>query len=166
MGRARNSGERTQAIPVTLCFVRAGGRILLLRTAPTKDRFRGLWNGIGGHVHPGEDVREAAARELREETGLQAGALRLGAVIHEVGLLGHAHLLFAFVAEIDAAAARRIPLESREGRLAWFDPEAIPWDEAVPDLRELLPRVLEADEPIFGTQTFDGADGSVELRLS
>jgi ADP-ribose pyrophosphatase YjhB (NUDIX family) len=117
-------------------------------------------------VRPGEDVREAAAREVREETGLEPRALRLRAVIHEVGLLGRSYLLFAFVAEADEGRAERVPRESREGELAWFEIAEIPWHEVVPDLRELLPRLLEPGEPVFGTQRFDGADGSLELRLS
>ncbi len=76
--------ERVAAVPVTLCFVRAGEHVLLLRADETKDRFRGLWNGLGGHVRPGEDVRAAARRELREESGLEPEALQLRAVVQQM----------------------------------------------------------------------------------
>lgn len=47
------------------------GRLLLIKrgTSATKS---GLWAIPAGYVDYGEDVREAAARELREETGLEA----------------------------------------------------------------------------------------------
>ena len=161
----RLMGERAAAVPVTLCFLRAGERVLLLRSAGRKDRFRGLWNGLGGHVRSGEDVRDAARRELLEESGLEPSQLRLRAVIHETGLLGRPHLLFVFTACVDESEAQRAPPPIPEGELAWFRPAEVPWAQAVPDLRVLLPRLLESDELLFGTQEFDGTDRPVRLRL-
>jgi len=154
--------ERAAVVPVTLCFVRSGDHVLLLRIASHKDRFPGCWNGVGGHVRTGEDVRAAVAREIREETGLEPRDLRLRAVIHETGLVGRSHLLFVFTAGVEKRDALR---ESHEGKLAWFELSALPWTELVPDLRTLLPRVLEAPEPLFGVQHFDGGDRSLALEI-
>lgn len=50
----------------------AAGRLLLVRRADN-----GAWCPVGGCMEPGETVEKTAGRELREETGLQAGAFRL-----------------------------------------------------------------------------------------
>jgi 8-oxo-dGTP diphosphatase len=47
------------------------GRLLMVRRGPEVTR-PGLWSMPAGYVDYGEDVREAAARELAEETGLVA----------------------------------------------------------------------------------------------
>lgn len=44
------------------------GRVLLVERG--KGAPRGLWSFPGGHVEPGEKVRDAAIREVAEETGL------------------------------------------------------------------------------------------------
>ena len=162
----RPMGERVSAVLVTLCFVRADERVLLLRAGEGKDRFRGLWNGLGGHVRPGEDMRAAARREVCEESGLEPRKLRLRALIHETGLLGRPHLLSVFSAEVNPSEVWSAPRASTEGELRWFGLNEIPWDELVPDLRLLLPRLLEGDALLFGTQEFDGDDRPLRLRLS
>lgn len=48
------------------------GHLLLHRRTDT-----GLWGTPGGALEPGETLEETARRELREETGLEAGHLRL-----------------------------------------------------------------------------------------
>ena len=44
------------------------GRLLLVLRA--NEPSRGLWSVPGGRIEPGESARAAAAREVREETGL------------------------------------------------------------------------------------------------
>ena len=48
------------------------GHILLTRRAPGKS-FAGTWENSGGAAKAGETSRQAIARELFEETGIQAG---------------------------------------------------------------------------------------------
>ena len=60
--------------PAAIAVVRRDGRFLLVRRVNPPDP--GRWGFPGGKVEPGETVAEAAVRELAEETGVRAEALR------------------------------------------------------------------------------------------
>lgn len=52
-----------------------GDEVLLMQRA--KGAFTGLWSLPGGHIEPGEKARDAALREVREETLVDAEILGL-----------------------------------------------------------------------------------------
>lgn len=84
-------------IPEAVCVVPVleDGRVLLLR----QWRYtvgRQLWEVPAGRMHSGESVEEAAARELREETGHEAARLvPLGDFFPLTGISNHHGHLFA-----------------------------------------------------------------------
>ena len=146
----------------TVAFVTSGDDVLLLRHPPHADRFAGLWNGIGGHVEADEDVRSAARRELREETGLDVSGLRLRAVVHESGMVGHAYVIFFFCGR----SARRGLQPAPDVELAWQPRAGLSALELAPDLPELLPRVLAPGEPVFAVERYDGGSGLRSVAFS
>jgi 8-oxo-dGTP diphosphatase len=138
----------------TVAFVRSGSRVLLMRHPPGSDRFAARWNGIGGHVEPGEGLRAAARRELLEESGLDVPLLRLRGVVHESGLVGHAYVVFFFVGEV--AEPRLAPAPGVE--LAWHELARVRELPLVDDLHELLDALLVNPEPVLAVERFDGSD--------
>lgn len=66
--RGMNGSEDHWPKAAVSTVVMDNGRVLLVERG--KGAPRGLWSFPGGHVEPGETVRDAAIREVAEETGL------------------------------------------------------------------------------------------------
>jgi len=151
-------------VPRVLVFIRSRGDLLLLKGAPDKRNWPGLYNGIGGHVERGESVYEAAVREIAEETGLAVRDLALrGIAAIDANDPGLGIIMFIFTAWADSRA-------SSEGDLVWFRVDQLPpAAEMVADLPTIIPIVLAADHtgapPFFARYWYDSAD-SLRIEIN
>ena len=136
-----------QIIPRVLVFAARGGKLLMIKGAPTKRLWANLFNGIGGHIEPGEHVLQAAQREFFEETGLRLESPHLCAVVTiDTGKTAGIGM-FVFTGQAGVGE----PRPSREGTLEWIAEDQIQEIALVEDLPALIPRVLDwrPGDPIF-----------------
>jgi ADP-ribose pyrophosphatase YjhB (NUDIX family) len=121
------------AKPCAGAVVVRDGRVLLGRRAV--EPALGAWDIPGGFLNPWELPEAAAAREVREETGLEVRIERLLAVAVDTYQDRDYTLNLYYLAE---------PLSGVESpaddlaELRWFGPAEIPTDLAFPHCREVL----------------------------
>jgi len=78
-------------------FVLRDGMLLLGKRK--SDYHDGAWGVPGGHLEAGESMRECAARELMEETGLSAGSFAFTVADNDPRKDRYHYIHFGFMAE-------------------------------------------------------------------
>lgn len=143
----------------TLCVVHQSDRILI---GMKKRGFgTGRWNGFGGKVKPGETIEETAARETREEAGIEIlDAEKIGIIDFEFQTNGER-------IEVNIFKIKKFSGEPREGeemRPRWFDVDEIPFETMWPDDKFWMPMFL-AGKKFTGRFVFGENDVILEKEL-
>jgi 8-oxo-dGTP diphosphatase len=126
-----------------------GTKVLLIhRNARPDDAHLGKYNGLGGKMHPDEDVVACMRREIREEAGIECTELALRGTINWPGFGPKGEDWLGFIFRIDRFEGT--PYERNvEGTLSWVpvkDIMSLPlWDGD----RHFLPLVFDGDPRAF-----------------
>ena len=155
---------RWLTIPRTLCFVRNGDDILLMKRAAHKRVFPNQYNGVGGHIERDEDPLTGARREILEETGLVVEQLELRAVYNIDAGAATGIILFVFL----AVSTSREVVANSEGTLHWIAQDEVIKLDLVEDLPLILPRILAmqpGEAPLFVHVSYDSND-LIQMRFA
>ncbi len=134
---------------LTLTIVQKNNYILL----GLKKRGFGLgrWNGFGGKVCKNETIKEAAVRELKEESGI---------IAKDINRLGVLEFHFENLEDILEVHVYKVtdfskePIETEEMKPKWFSINEIPFDLMWPDDIYWMPYLLN-DKRFIGKFIFD-----------
>ena len=133
----------------TLCFVRQGSSVLLIRKK--RGLGAGKINGVGGKLEKGETPHAGVVREAREELGITPrDPCKLGELNFRF-LDGYSLSCTVFVAsQFDGT-----PTETEEAAPLWFDIAELPFDEMWEDDELWLRQALDG-KAFRGFFVFDG----------
>lgn len=138
-------------ILATLAYIVSpdGQRVLLVhRNRRPNDPHFGKYNGLGGKLHPGEDVVACIRREIFEESGLECEAILLRGTVSWPGFGKHGEDWFGFIFRVDHFRGNPYA-GNAEGDLEWIDIERM-WELPLWEGdRHFLPLIFERTEQQF-----------------
>ncbi len=124
-------------MPASLIVVTFAGRVLMVF-----DRWRMQWELPGGMLAPGETARQAAVRELAEETGISTTDLDFTAVA-QFALRRPTRREFAAVYRTALQVKPQLVVNDEVSDFRWWDPCSPLGDDMSPLDAEIGRRVIE-----------------------
>lgn len=122
---------------VSACVWRGPHVLIIQRRKPP---LSGTWSLPGGHVEVGETVHEAARRELREETGIEAELDRLVGLYDLIrrDALGAVSVHYAIACFAGTWRSGEAAAASDALTVEWVDPDRLGNRPFTPNVREAI----------------------------
>jgi 8-oxo-dGTP diphosphatase len=128
---------------------------------------QGLWNGVGGHLEPGETPLAGALREVQEETGYCLTTARFAGVLTWQGHTETPGGLYIFVASVPVDS--NTPLHTTqeyEGELAWQPRDwVLSSPEVVSNIHKIGADVLDGTPPQEYHFVYDPEDRIIDWEI-
>jgi 8-oxo-dGTP diphosphatase len=149
--------EVFRPILATLAYILSPDRsqvLMIHRNKRPDDIHFGKYNGLGGKLHPDEDVMSGLQRELYEESGLIADEVVLRGTISWPGFGKHGEDWFGFIFRVESWHGE-VHAGNHEGTLEWVDLANIDTLPMWPSDRNFLPMVFDDNpRPFYGSMPF------------
>lgn len=146
--------EILPSLTFTVGFITQADKVLLLlrKKSPNK----GKWNGVGGHIEPGESPYRCMQREITEETSFYVDNLHFGGILTWTGFEIECGGLYIFTSKVNSQSL----IACQEGELAWHPLQFAFSDPAVVDnIHYFLPPVMSGKAAAH--YHFDYLNGSI-----
>jgi len=132
-------------------------RVLMVhRVFRDDDDHQGKYNGLGGHLEPGEDIASCMVREVREEAGIECTRMTLRGTVNWNDFGPAAENWLGFVFLIERFTGNPFG-ENEDGPLEWVDRETLETLPMWQGDRLFLPLVFDADpRPFHGYMRYKG----------
>ena len=137
-----------------LCYLKKDDCYLLLfRNKKKNDCNEGKWIGVGGHIEKGESKDEAAIREIKEETGLDAHNVKC---VGEVLFVNDDYQEMMYVYEVRDFSGQLITCD--EGELRWVPVKEIDNYPMWEGDKEFLPLLFKGEKYFKMKLTYKNKD--------
>ena len=131
--------EKIQKIGVT-AFIFHDGKILVLKRSQKEKFLLGCWEMPGGKVEFGEDINEAVAREVKEETNLDVRAVGPYAAFSYVSDNGNRHTVdIQYIVEV-VGDIKDLKTTPAHDDAQWIDKEEIDDLEISDSMKDAIAR--------------------------
>ncbi len=128
---------------IATAFLEHNGSILILKRSKKVKTMKGKWAGISGYIEV-ETPKDAAIREIKEETGIDKDKLKLLAKGDIIDVIDYENnTIWRVYPFLFYTSDTNIRLEKEHDEYRWIKPEEIINYDTVPKLKEALYSCLE-----------------------